>query len=189
MFMENFYSISKYLSFFWADCFEDECSIFAEEKKLTGSTSFPFIIFTIIYDFLVVFEGRKRFSDVFDSIHVDELVEHGGSIGCEIHFDCNYFLDEEVMVVSFQSLGEWELWFLCVVPQKQTLPIFLNGRCPNLQPQINIIFQLKMMDRNTSQQSGQKTSSVLISQLSQIAVIERLLYHLQYNVVGMPMGI
>ena len=163
MFMENFYSISKHLSFFWADCFEDECSIFAEEKKLARSTSFSFIIFAIIYDFLVVFEGRKRFPYVFDSVHVDELVENSWGIGCEIHLDCHYFLDEQVMIVPFQSLGKWELWFLCVVPQKQALPVFLNGRCPNLQPQINIIFQLKMMDRDASQQSGQKTGSILIS--------------------------
>ena len=106
MFMENFYSVSKHLSFLGADGFEDECSIFGEEKKLAGSTSFSFIIFAIIYDFLVVFEGRKRFPYVFDSVHVDELVENSWGIGCEIHLDCHYFLDEQVMIVPFQSLGK-----------------------------------------------------------------------------------
>ena len=106
MFVENFYSISKNLSFLRADGFENEGSVFAEEKKLTRSTSFSFVIFAIVYYFLVVFEGRKRFPYVFYSVHVHELVENGRSVGCEIHLYCNYFLDEQLMVVPFQSFSE-----------------------------------------------------------------------------------
>ena len=45
------------------------------------------------------------------------------------------------------------------------------------------------MDRNASQQSGQKTGSILISQFPQIAVVERLLDHLNNDVIGVPMRI
>ena len=74
MLVEDLYSIGEDLSLFGTDCFEDKCSVFIEEKKLTWSTSLTLVAAAVVNDLLIVVFRGKRLTNIFDSVHVYEFI-------------------------------------------------------------------------------------------------------------------